>query len=269
MSHSNAGVVAVAATSVAACMVVALGAFVLRPVSTIEVEGGLRLVLEIDPGAPRQDVAAGELIGASIPVMQRRLREMDVANGKVRPEGEDRVVIDLAGASDHERARKLADVVARAGRLEFRMVDKASPDEAWRARIRRADDLLYETVAGEKLPMLVKKEVVADANDLIDAQVSLDYRTGDPIVNFKFSNTGGLKFARATQENVGQRFAIVLDGEVISAPVIREPILGGSGQISGVSTMESANDLAILLRVGALPVTYKLVEIREVPPATR
>ena len=102
--------------------------------------------------------------------------------------------------------------------------------------------------------------------DLIDAQPGFDQRNSEPIVSFRFNSTGARKFAEATQQNVGKPFAIVLDNKVISAPVIREPILGGSGQISGNFTVQQANDLAILLRAGALPAPLTVVEERTVGP---
>jgi preprotein translocase subunit SecD len=102
--------------------------------------------------------------------------------------------------------------------------------------------------------------------DLTDAQPGFDQRTSEPIVTFRFNTNGARRFAQVTQENVGRPFAIVLDNEVISAPVIREPILGGSGQISGNFTVEQANDLAILLRAGALPAPLTIIEERTVGP---
>jgi preprotein translocase subunit SecD len=102
--------------------------------------------------------------------------------------------------------------------------------------------------------------------DLTDAQPGFDQRTSEPIVSFKFNTSGARKFAQVTQESVGKPFAIILDNEVISAPVIREPILGGSGQISGSFTVQSANDLAILLRAGALPAPLTIIEERTVGP---
>src|SRR5947208_6242265 len=107
---------------------------------------------------------------------------------------------------------------------------------------------------------------MVSGEDLTDAQPGFDQRTGEPIVTFKFNTSGARKFAQVTQENVGRPFAIVLDDKVISAPVIREPILGGSGQISGSFTVESANDLAILLRAGALPAKLTIIEERTVGP---
>ena len=108
--------------------------------------------------------------------------------------------------------------------------------------------------------------MVVSGEDLTDAQPGFDQRTSEPIVTFRFNTNGARRFAQATQENVGRPFAIVLDNEVISAPVIREPILGGSGQISGNFTVQAANDLAILLRAGALPAPLTIIEERTVGP---
>ena len=107
---------------------------------------------------------------------------------------------------------------------------------------------------------------MVSGGDLTDAQPGFDQRSGEPIVSFRFNTAGSRKFAQATSENVGQPFAIVLDNEVISAPVIREPITGGSGQISGSFTVQQANDLAILLRAGALPAPLTIIEERTVGP---
>jgi preprotein translocase subunit SecD len=113
-------------------------------------------------------------------------------------------------------------------------------------------------------PYLLEKRVIVDGADLTDAQPGFDQRTSEPIVSFKFNTSGARKFAQVTQENVGRPFAIVLDNEVISAPVIREPILGGQSQISGSFTVQSANQLSILLRAGALPAKLTVIEQRVV-----
>jgi preprotein translocase subunit SecD len=116
------------------------------------------------------------------------------------------------------------------------------------------------------IPYLIYKQILVEGADLQDAQASFDQRTSEPVVNFKFNTTGARKFGTATQENVGRPFAIVLDNEVISAPVIREPILGGSGQISGRFTVEDTTKLSILLRAGALPAKLTPIEQRVVGP---
>ena len=108
--------------------------------------------------------------------------------------------------------------------------------------------------------------MLVSGGDLVDAQPGFDQRNGQPIVNFRFNSSGARKFAEVTKANVGKPFAIVLDNKVISAPVINEPIPGGAGQISGNFTVQSANDLAILLRAGALPAPLTVVEERTVGP---
>ena len=128
------------------------------------------------------------------------------------------------------------------------------------------DDEILQSASAPKTPYLVEKRILVSGGELTDAQPGFDQRTSEPIVSFRFNTSGARKFAQVTQENVGKPFAIVLDNEVISAPVIREPILGGSGQISGSFTVQSANDLSILLRAGALPAPLTIIEERTVGP---
>ncbi len=117
-----------------------------------------------------------------------------------------------------------------------------------------------------RIPYLIQRQVLVSGEDLVDAQPGFNQNSGEPIVQFRFNSNGARRFAQVTQENVGRPFAIVLDNQVISAPVIREPILQGSGQISGSFTVQAANDLAILLRAGALPAPLTIVEERTVGP---
>jgi SecD/SecF fusion protein len=125
-------------------------------------------------------------------------------------------------------------------------------------------ELLDDVETGKKLP--IQKRVMVQGEDLTDAQPGFDPRTQEPIVNFRFNIRGGQRFGEVTAENVGKLFAIILDGKVISAPRILSPITGGSGQISGHFTVEAANNLAILLRAGALPAKLTIVEERTVGP---
>ena len=271
MSNSlRNGIIAVAA-AVAGSTIFVWTAATLWPVPSMEADGGSRAVLEIDrDGLGDQEVASREMIERSAPIIAKRLRELAAANWKVTPDGEDRIFIDLPGDTNPERLKKLANAVAKAGKLEFRLVDTAaSPQDTQQGRIPPDDDLLYAT-GGQMLQaaMLVRKQALVDGADLIDAQATFDSRAGEPLVTFRFNSTGADKFARATRENVGRPFAMVLDNEVMSAPVIREPIQGGTGQISGNFTVESAINLATLLRTGALPAKFKVVEIRQVPPAS-
>jgi preprotein translocase subunit SecD len=144
------------------------------------------------------------------------------------------------------------------------MVDMSAPPEP--GKVPPESEILQGSRAENRQPYLIEKRVVVSGEDLTDAQPGFDQRTSEPIVSFRFNSNGARRFAQATQENVGRPFAIVLDNEVISAPVIREPILGGSGQISGSFTVQQANDLAILLRAGALPAPLTIIEERTVGP---
>lgn len=116
------------------------------------------------------------------------------------------------------------------------------------------------------VPYLIENRVIVSGENLVDAQATFDQRTNEPVVSFRFDSKGAQRFGQATQQNVGKLFAIILDNHVISAPQIREPILGGTGQISGNFTPQSANDLAVLLRAGALPATLTVIEERTVGP---
>ncbi len=161
----------------------------------------------------------------------------------------------------------MKELLGKTAKLTFRLVDQnASVEQAVQGNVPPDDDLLYGTKAENKQPYLIEKRVMVSGEDLTDAQPGFDQRNGEPIVTFRFNNNGARRFALVTQENVGKPFAIVLDNEVISAPVIREPILGGSGQISGNFTVQAANDLSILLRAGALPAPLTIIEERTVGP---
>ena len=117
------------------------------------------------------------------------------------------------------------------------------------------------------IPFLIENQIIISGENLVDAQATFDQRTNEPVVSFRFDSRGASRFGQVTQQNVGRLFAIILDDEVISAPQIQEPILGGSGQISGSFTAQSANDLAVLLRAGALPADLTIVEERTVGPS--
>jgi protein-export membrane protein SecD len=262
-------VIAVAAASLTAVAVLGIAAWALWTVIDRDAGGSWHIVLEIDRNGPRQpNLTSREAIDQSIPVLTKRLDELAVAYRKAVADGEDRIVIDVPGSAKSERLEKVAGIIGKAGKLEFRMVDTAvDPQDVQPDRVPPDDDLLYKTDS-PPVPMLVEKRAVIRGADLADARASIDFRTGEPVVDFSFNSKGTRRFARATQENVGRPFAIVLDGEVLSAPVIREPILGGRGIISGNFTVESAANLAILLRAGALPANFTLVEIRRAEPAS-
>jgi preprotein translocase subunit SecD len=184
---------------------------------------------------------------------------------KLRPvfnrEGEDRIVIEVPRQPDMTRFKEF---IVAPGKLAFRFVDTSvSVEEAKLGRMPPESEILQDQ---KSTPLLVEKRVAVSGENLADAQPSLDSRTNKPVVNFRLNAIGSRQLARVTAEKVGLPFAVVLDGVVLTAPIIRDPILGGSGQIAGDFSLESANNLAILLRSGALPVPITIVEERSLEP---
>uniref|UniRef100_Q07MJ0 Protein translocase subunit SecD n=1 Tax=Rhodopseudomonas palustris (strain BisA53) TaxID=316055 RepID=Q07MJ0_RHOP5 len=199
----------------------------------------------------------------SIQIVERRVNELGTVEPLIQRQGIDRILVQVPGLQDPTRLKEL---LGKTAKLDFRMVDSTvSGDQARLGNVPADSDLLLGAQA-PKQPYVIKKQILVSGGDLTDAQPGFDQRSGEPIVSFRFNTSGARKFAVATTENVGQPFAIVLDNEVISAPVIREPITGGSGQISGSFTVQGANDLAILLRAGALPAPLTIIEERTVGP---
>jgi preprotein translocase subunit SecD len=226
---------------------------------TNEAGGLIRLTLT-DPAIIER---VRQAVDQSIEIIGRRINELGTVEPLIQREGTDRVLVQVPGLQDPTRLKQL---LGKTAKLDFRMVDTGgSVEDAVQGRVPPDDELLYGTSA-PKTPYVVEKRVLVSGGDLTDAQPGFDQRSSEPIVSFRFNTSGARKFAEVTQQNVGKPFAIVLDNEVISAPVIREPILGGSGQISGSFTVQSANDLAILLRAGALPAPLTIIEERTVGP---
>jgi protein-export membrane protein SecD len=166
-----------------------------------------------------------------------------------------------------EDTAQLKEILGRTARMTFHM-------ECSEGNVADAMQLgpppgceLFESADEAEPPVLAETRALLSGDDLADAQPSFDQRTNQPIVTFRFNARGGRLFADATQQNVGRRFAVVLDDKYITAPVIRSAILGGSGQIEGNFTVESAQNLAVLLRAGALPADLTIVEERTVGPS--
>jgi preprotein translocase subunit SecD len=205
-----------------------------------------------------------QAVDQSIQIIERRVNELGTVEPLIAREGSDRILVQVPGLQDPTRLKAL---LGKTAKLDFRMVDSAvSPEQAQQGQLPPDDEILHGTGREAAQTYVVEKRVLVSGADLTDAQPGFDSRTNEPVVNFRFNTSGARKFAEVTQQNVGKPFAIVLDNQVISAPVIREPILGGSGQISGNFTVQSANDLAILLRAGALPAPLTIIEERTVGP---
>src|SRR5712675_1925712 len=231
-----------------------------RTIDVTDVGGGL---IRLTPTEAATTDRIRQTVEQSIPIIEKRVNELGLVEPTVQRQGVDRILVQVPGLGDPSRLIKL---IGQTAKMDFRMVDSTvSPDQAVAGRV-PPDSEVLPSAEGSRQPYVIKKQVLVSGGDLTDAQPGFDQRSGEPIVSFRFNTSGSRKFAQATSENVGQPFAIVLDNEVISAPVIREPITAGSGQISGSFTVQAANELALLLRAGALPAPLTIVEERTVGP---
>jgi preprotein translocase subunit SecD len=224
--------------------------------------GGGLIQLTVTPAAMTERIR--QSVEQSIQIIERRVNELGTVEPSIARQGVDRVLVQVPGLQDPSRLKEL---LGKTAKLTFRLVDQTvTAEQAQQGRVPPESEILPGTRSEGRTPYVIEKRVMVSGEDLTDAQPGFDQRTSEPIVSFKFNSNGARRFAQATQANVGKPFAIVLDNEVISAPVIREPILGGSGQISGGFTVEQANDLSILLRAGALPAPLTIIEERTVGP---
>ncbi len=187
----------------------------------------------------------------SIEIVRRRIDDVGTKEPTILQRGEKRILVELPGLKDPDRIKKL---LGKTAQLNFRLVSENSEFGV--------DELISET--GEKLK--ISKRIVMSGENLIDAQPSIQNQQNEPTVSFTLDRLGAQKFGRATTDNVGKRLAIILDGKIISAPNINEPITSGKGMISGNFTFQEATDLALLLRSGALPTPLNVVEERTVGP---
>ncbi len=207
----------------------------------------------------------------ALETIRNRIDQFGVTEPDIRPQGENRILIQLPGIKDPERAIAL---IGKTARLEFKLVDdEHSVQEALKGNIPPATEILYQisrdpqTGITRKIPYLLKKRTLLTGEYITDARVQIESQFNQPYVSLSFDARGARLFDRITAENVGKRLAIVLDGHVYSAPEIRERISGGRAQITGNFTMEEAKDLAIVLRAGALPAPVKILEKRTVGPS--
>ncbi|HEX4113301.1 MAG TPA: protein translocase subunit SecD [Stellaceae bacterium] len=203
----------------------------------------------------------------SIEIVRRRIDESGTKEPTIQREGTDRILVQLPGVGNPEHVKEL---LGRTAKMTFQLVDEnVSAEDAARGRVPPGDVVLpMENDRGGRGPagsIVVKRRIMVSGDTLTDAQPTFE-NGNEPVVSFKFDSTGARRFGEATRDNVGKRFAIVLDNKVISAPVIREAILGGQGIISGSFTVQSASDLALLLRAGALPAPLTILEQRTVGP---
>lgn len=218
-----------------------------------------RLRLNYAEQALREQEAGA--VDQSIEIIRRRIDELGTKEPSITRQGSNRIVVQAPGESDPER---LKNVIGQTAKLTFHMVDETvTPEEQAAGRIPPGSMVLPAT-DGYAPAYIVRRRALVSGEMLTDARQANDPQTSRPVVNFRFNSQGARRFGDATTHNIGKRFAIVLDDQIISAPVIQSAITGGNGQISGNFTVESANDLAVLLRAGALPARLTVEEQRTV-----
>lgn len=228
----------------------------------LDLQGGMHLVLKVDtskiPEEARKDAAE-----RALEVIRNRIDEFGVKEPQISPQGKDEIVVQLPGITDRERALQL---IGKTAQLEFKLV--SSDAEKLNKALQGEVPAGYELTKDEdENPLLLEKTAVLTGDALTAAFMSFDQsHFNEPYVSIQFNADGAKKFAKITQENVGRRLAIVLDGKVKSAPQIREAIPSGQAQITGRFSKEEAGDLAIVLKVGALPAPVYIEEERTIGP---
>jgi protein-export membrane protein, SecD/SecF family len=228
-----------------------------------------------EPSAGRIDVTLTEdgihrrLVGAvdqAMEIIRRRIDETGTREPTIQRQGADRILVQLPGVDDPARMKAL---IGKTAKMTFHLVDEeADPAQIATGRAPPGSMVLpmleRQRAPGAEDKIAVRRRILVSGENLVDAQPT--FQQNEPVVSFRFDAVGGRRFGDATTQNVGKRLAIVLDNQVISAPVIREPILGGTGIISGSFDVAGARDLALLLRAGALPAPLTTIEERTVGP---
>jgi preprotein translocase subunit SecD len=227
----------------------------------------LRLILSEAAKNNIKQMAADQ----ALETIRNRIDQFGVSEPDIRPQEDYRILIQLPGIKDPQRALK---ILGKTARLEFKLVDdEHSLEAALQGKVPAGSEILYqvtvdkETGARRKTPFLLKKRTLITGEYLTDARVLIESQFSEPYVSLTFDARGARLFERITGANIEKRLAIVLDDNVESAPVIRDKIPGGRAQITGSFTIEEARDLAIVLRAGALPAPVKILEERTVGPS--
>jgi len=228
----------------------------------IEQAGERGLRVSFSPEAVQARLA--RTVQQSIEIIRRRVDELGTTEPVIQRQGDNRIVVQVPGLDDPERLKALLGQTAK---LNFHLVDpNVSAYEAQQTRRMPPGTMIVFSESEPAIPYLIQRRAMVSGERLVDASMGFDPSTGSPEVLFRFDTVGAKRFGEVTKANVGRPFAIVLDGKVISAPVIQTAILGGSGRITGNFSVQEANDLAILLRAGALPAPMYILEERTVGP---
>ena len=226
---------------------------------TLEVRGDNDLLIVTLSEAERQ-ATDDRTMQQSVEIVRRRVDDAGTREPTIQRQGADRILIQVPGIGS---AQELKDLIGTTARLTFHPVVSRTTDAQAEVDARQ---ILLPSMDEEGAFYVLEQTPVVTGDDLVDSQPAFDQQTGQPAVTFRFNPSGARAFGEYTAANVGAPFAIVLDEEVISAPVIRQAITGGSGQITGNFTVEGSTELAVLLRAGALPAEMVFLEERTIGP---
>jgi preprotein translocase subunit SecD len=242
----------------------------MQELSSSEIGGGIwRIALVLD--SKQADQIKKNALDQALETIRNRVDQFGVSEPEITLQGTDRILIQLPGIKDPQRAKSL---IGRTALLEFKLVDEEGDVEtALKGSIPEGDILLYQRVVDpktggvKKVPYLLREKTLMTGEVLKDARVALDSQFHEPYISMEFDDIGAKLFEQITGANVKKRLAIILDDNVYSAPVIQERIAGGRAQITGRFTTDEANELAIVLRAGALPAPVRIIEERTVGPS--
>ena len=218
--------------------------------------------LRLRPTAAALSARMDSAVEQSLPIVERRINEVGVVEATIQRLGADRILVQLPGVQDPGEIKRLLGTTAK---MTFHLVVTRPAVPALPGEPLPAGVMMAPAASGDA-SYLIQTAPLLQGDRLVDASMAFDQRTGEPVVSFRLDSVGAKRFAEITRAHVGEPFAILLDGKVLSAPVIREPITGGSGQISGGFDTKEASSLAALLRAGALPVPLTVIEERTVGP---
>lgn len=229
------------------------------------VDGSEPNVILVRPTEAGLESRVSNAATASIETINRRINAIGTAESTVVRQGSDRILVQFPGLSD---TTELKELIGKTARLSFHAVHPSMSAADAKLSSVPAEHKIYDSVDEEgPEAYLLRETPIVHGDELADAQPGFDGRTGEPVITFRFNRRGSLQFGEFTRNNVNRPFAIVLDDKVLSAPVIREPIQGGVGQISGNFSVEETNLLSLQLRSGALPTELTIVEERTVGPS--
>ena len=227
----------------------------------LDLKGGMHVVLEADTSKLPPGETVEEAVNVALEIIRNRVDQFGVKEPTIARQGSNRIVVDLPGIEEPQRA---VELIGKTALLEFKLMDeKGDINKALKGEVPPGDEILYDS-KGE--PYLLKKEVLLSGRTIKDARVEIG-QWGQPYVALDLNAEGADKFAQITGRHIGERLAIILDNVVKSAPVIRTRIPNGKAIIEGIPTLEEANELRIVLKSGALPVPFNIIQNTVVGPS--